>query len=569
MAKKYIGDIVQTDVFKVKTNKPLDDRLVVTTRASLMEASTWQVVQGGDVKLYSGIVVNVVNDTDANNGLYSLRNWSKYNKQAWDSSDAQTYDADGWKKESAVQSDWDQTDTTANDYIKNKPTIPSAVTLRTMNHEQLTDSSLGDINIHDGYYFPNAVRDNSGNWYGAVVIGDQVWMAENYRSTKLPNGTQIVNASASANGGTKLVSQSVPYYYWFNDSESTAIEQGLLYNVSALMNGDSDSTSNPSGVQGIAPNGWHIPSNAEFTQLASYVNKQQRFLSNQLIWMGEAFNDYDTFSLHSKSVFTSSDIASLTQNEANSINATGFNLKSGYGATFFLTTDEHSSQVAVEEYSTGCEINFLHVGTNNGVNITKAAASIHTDYRSITLIDDTNNIDIEEGPNTSGASIRCVSDLSPVQFRNWYVETYGSMQHHLLPTYTYYSHICTNASEPLIMSCPDNEITQHDIGIDPNLSTAPSITINLCNTNDNCFTFMQGFTPSYYPVTLQYKGTAINQVVNFGGNSTGIFKDTNDDLYLYTKGRSMVFKLRVVTASTPYVLIESGEIDSTILNSNS
>lgn len=537
MAKKYIGDIVQTDVFKVKTNKPLDDRLVVTTRASLMEASTWQVVHGGDVKLYSGIVVNVVNDTEANNGLYSLRNWSKYDKQAWDSSDAQTYDADGWKKESA------------------------AVTLRTMNHEQLTDSTLGDINIHDGYYFPNAAQDADGNWYGAVVIGDQVWMAENYRCTKLPNGTQIVNASASVNNGAKLFSTSTPYYYWFNDSEAAVAEQGLLYNVSAFMNGETNSTANPSNVQGIAPAGWHIPSNAEFIQLTDYVSKQTRFLAKKETFQGVEYDDIVTLSLHSQDLLTSADIATLNSSESNSINATGFNVK--LVEEFYLTTDENGSNVSDSEFSSGIEFRFNHVGGN----IAKANAYI-TGSSSISLHDDHTEY-VDDGPNTAGAWIRCVSDLSPVQFRNWYVETYGTMQHHLLPTYTYYSHICTNASEPLIMSCPDNEITHHDIGIDPNLSTAPSITINLCNTNDNCFTFMQGFTPSYYPVTLQYKGTAINHVVNFGGNSMGIFKDTNDDLYLYTKGRSMVFKLRVVTASTPYVLIESGEIDSTILNSNS
>ena len=47
------------------------------------------------------------------------------------------------------------------------------LTARTVNHEQLSDASRGDANLHDGYYFPNAVQDYDGNWYGAVVIGDQ------------------------------------------------------------------------------------------------------------------------------------------------------------------------------------------------------------------------------------------------------------------------------------------------------------------------------------------------------------------------------------------------------------
>ena len=447
-----------------------------------------------------------------------------------------------------VQPDWNQTDTTADDYIKNKPNVP---VIRTMNHEQLTDSSLGDINIHDGFYFPNATQDADGNWYGAVVIGDQVWMGENLRTTRFSDGTPITNGSPSANNGALNYSVTEPRYYVSDDDPDTIPVIGLEYNGKALLNGDTTSNTVPSGIQGIAPNGWHIPSMGEYDQLLNYVVSQKRYLSAAPYdQQSPASHYYKTNALNERLLFGSV----YAGGDADKYNATGFNWQIITSNNVVIghvlgTTNTHSfnsSEGWNEEQISGCDnVNGTTIEVDNGYSFS-------------------------DGTNTQyGIHVRCVSDLTPIQFRNWYIETYGSMQHHLLPTYTYYSHTCTNASEPLIMSCPDNEITHHDIGIDPNLSVAPSITINLCNTNDNCFTFMQGFAPSYYPVTLQYKGTAINHVVNFGGNSTGIFKDTNDDLYLYTKGRSIVFKLRVVMASTPYVLIESGEIDSTILNSNS
>jgi uncharacterized protein (TIGR02145 family) len=37
------------------------------------------------------------------------------------------------------------------------------------------------------------------------------------------------------------------------------------------MNGASSSNLNPSGVQGICPDGWHIPSQSEFQELVSFV----------------------------------------------------------------------------------------------------------------------------------------------------------------------------------------------------------------------------------------------------------------------------------------------------------
>jgi uncharacterized protein (TIGR02145 family) len=114
----------------------------------------------------------------------------------------------------------------------------------------------------------NSFTDSrDGNVYKIVTIGNQVWMAENLRF--LPS---VV--------GPGTGSQTTPYYYVYgyngtnvNEAKATSnyTNYGVLYNWVAAMNGASSSTSNPSGVKGVCPAGWHLPSNAEWSQLINFL----------------------------------------------------------------------------------------------------------------------------------------------------------------------------------------------------------------------------------------------------------------------------------------------------------
>ncbi len=95
--------------------------------------------------------------------------------------------------------------------------------------------------------------DYDGNEYEVVQIGDQIWMAENLRSLHYSDGTPIPNVRV------------------YNDMEEYAQYYGRLYTWDAVMNGESSSNNNPSGVHGIAPEGWHIPSKAEWEELIAYL----------------------------------------------------------------------------------------------------------------------------------------------------------------------------------------------------------------------------------------------------------------------------------------------------------
>ena len=44
------------------------------------------------------------------------------------------------------------------------------------------------------------------------------------------------------------------------------------------MHGASSSSSNPSGVLGVCPTGWHVPSDAEWTELVDYLKTQYAYI---------------------------------------------------------------------------------------------------------------------------------------------------------------------------------------------------------------------------------------------------------------------------------------------------
>ena len=114
------------------------------------------------------------------------------------------------------------------------------------------------------------VTDIDGNVYKTVKLGNQVWMAENLRTTRYANGTTIPLGTTT--------SYDVAYRYYPDDNSANVSTYGYLYNWAAVMKGASSSSANPSGVQGICPDGWHVPSDAEWTELENYVSSQSQYV---------------------------------------------------------------------------------------------------------------------------------------------------------------------------------------------------------------------------------------------------------------------------------------------------
>lgn len=114
-------------------------------------------------------------------------------------------------------------------------------------------------------FVPCTDADNRN--YPVVQIGKQIWMAENL--------AYLPKVSPATEGSDKI---QFYYVYGYNGSDVKAAKAtvnytkyGVLYNWAAAMNGAASSNTNPSGVKGICPEGWHLPSDAEWTELENAI----------------------------------------------------------------------------------------------------------------------------------------------------------------------------------------------------------------------------------------------------------------------------------------------------------
>jgi len=94
------------------------------------------------------------------------------------------------------------------------------------------------------------MMDREGNVYATVKIGDQWWMSENLHVKSYRNGDPVFHGEASSDWAQ---ADSTGAYCQFYDDTAAP---GLLYNGSAVAD-----------ARNLAPEGWHIPSDAEWKQL--------------------------------------------------------------------------------------------------------------------------------------------------------------------------------------------------------------------------------------------------------------------------------------------------------------
>ena len=153
------------------------------------------------------------------------------------------------------------------------------------------------------------VSDYDGNIYNAIGIGSQCWMKENLKTTHYSNSTPIALGS-----GTSTTDK---YRYYPGNDVNNVAAYGYLYNWAAVMNGAASTSANPSGVQGICPTNWHVPSDAEWTQLTNYVSSQTQY------WCGGTSTYIAKALANTTGWNTNSSNCAIGNNLANN-NATGF-----------------------------------------------------------------------------------------------------------------------------------------------------------------------------------------------------------------------------------------------------
>ena len=123
-----------------------------------------------------------------------------------------------------------------------------------------------------------SVSDIEGNTYGTIEIGTQLWMAENLKVTQYPDGSPITQIIDEAVWND--ITPDVQAYCWYNNQTEYSDTSGVLYTWAAAMNGALSSDTIPSGVQGVCPDGWHIPSDAEWKILEMSLGMSQADADN-------------------------------------------------------------------------------------------------------------------------------------------------------------------------------------------------------------------------------------------------------------------------------------------------
>ena len=105
-----------------------------------------------------------------------------------------------------------------------------------------------------------SVSDIEGNVYATIQIGTQIWMAENLKTTRYNNGSQIPVIIAANPDGVALNTAAC---YWYNNDSRYKNSFGALYNHYAVNAGN------------LCPTGWHVPDNEEWKKLEMTLGMTQ------------------------------------------------------------------------------------------------------------------------------------------------------------------------------------------------------------------------------------------------------------------------------------------------------
>ncbi|RZN83224.1 MAG: hypothetical protein EVB11_05795 [Winogradskyella sp.] len=110
--------------------------------------------------------------------------------------------------------------------------------------------------------------DADGNVYNTITIGNQVWASENLKTTTFNDGTPITEYTFATFGNNwNNLNDQTSLFQWADTSDfNNAVDEELppryyaaMYNYFALESGK------------LAPEGWRIPSEADFRELESFL----------------------------------------------------------------------------------------------------------------------------------------------------------------------------------------------------------------------------------------------------------------------------------------------------------
>jgi uncharacterized protein (TIGR02145 family) len=153
------------------------------------------------------------------------------------------------------------------------------------------------------------VTDIDGNIYTTVKIGNQVWTVENLRTTKYNDGTPIPLVTDSA--AWKALT-TPGYCYYNNTTNADSIKKyGALYNWYVV------------NTKKLAPKGWHVPTDAEWTTLENYL------IANGYNWDGTTTGNKIAKSMAAKTDWETDVSVGTIGNDLTKNNKSGFSALPG------------------------------------------------------------------------------------------------------------------------------------------------------------------------------------------------------------------------------------------------
>ena len=180
--------------------------------------------------------------------------------------------------------------------------------------ELIATNDNGSDTLIMSYYIivgTGSVTDYDGNVYITMQINNQEWMAENLAVTHFPDGTEITLVEDPGVWYNLLFTDEA--YCYYDNSATNGDVYGALYTWTAAMNGAAGSDVNPSGVQGVCPDGWHLPSDAEFKEMEIFLGMSETDADN-IDWRGtdEGSKLMEIGTTHWKSPNTATNVSGFT-----------------------------------------------------------------------------------------------------------------------------------------------------------------------------------------------------------------------------------------------------------------
>ncbi len=124
----------------------------------------------------------------------------------------------------------------------------------------------GDDLINNYTYEGETVTDIDGNVYHTVTIGDQVWMAENLKTTTYNDGTAIPLIT----GNEAWIADTIGAYCKYDNDSENSKTYGHLYNWYTV------------NTNQLCPDGWHVPSRSDWEELIDFIKSDSIYMTDSV-----------------------------------------------------------------------------------------------------------------------------------------------------------------------------------------------------------------------------------------------------------------------------------------------